>query len=640
MAGKIIGASYGQLEGLASVAGTGTSILNPAGAYYSTQTSSVTGAIKVTLPTSWTSTMLRFTVKIYEYTTGESFEVTVAGYNYGSSSQWINTSAYVLSDTSKNRNFNIRFGHDGTKCCVYIGETTSTWAYPQVAVTEFYAGYSNTDAETWNDNWAVGFATTLGTITSTLTNREVGRYVDGNLVFHDAYHPNADKWTTARTLSLTGEVTGSVSFDGSGNVSMATTLNNDALNDQFVQTGARLTGNGGNNLVTSIRLWDVSTAGDAPTGSVDGILTTGMWDSTAWATQQYHDFHTNELYIRNLSNTAWQSWERVAKEPHVASTAPASPVEGDFWYDDTEGFLNMYYNGAWVEASPAAASIAQGSGSGLDADTVDGYEASAMYRTVATASATAGAGWVTVATNTSVRRHGEIIVSDAESGDHAFIRIDWMRSYADNNFTVLNCGGHANRITGVRVLYQTSDITYGTCYLQVYVTTSSNYTVMINDTGAHDSGWSNHTVVTPVVQNTITGYAVHGNELTGLDTYGFAAEEGIRAGGSILAGGDVTAYSDVRFKHNIETIDNALDKVTRLRGTSYIKDNKESIGVIAQEVEEVIPEIVHTDGHGMKAVAYGNISAVLIEAIKEMDAKYQAKIDALEAQIEELKRNG
>ena len=49
-------------------------------------------------------------------------------------------------------------------------------------------------------------------------------------VFHDAYHPNADKWTTARTLSLTGDVTGSVSWNGSANASITTTVANDSHN--------------------------------------------------------------------------------------------------------------------------------------------------------------------------------------------------------------------------------------------------------------------------------------------------------------------------------------------------------------------------------------------------------------------------
>jgi len=101
--------------------------------------------------------------------------------------------------------------------------------------------------------------------------------------------------------------------------------------------------------------------------------------------------------------------------------------------------------------------------------------------------------------------------------------------------------------------------------------------------------------------------------------------------GTIRATGDVIAYSDIRVKENITTIENALDKVKKLRGVEYNKiDNPEkSIGVIAQEIEEVIPEVVREDNEGMKSVAYGNITAVLIEAIKEQ----QKQIDELKSII-------
>ena len=175
---------YLQAEGFVN-SGTGSlSIFNPQGASYATNTATVTGAIKITLPQSWTNTMMRMTIRIYEYATNESFDVVCGGYNYSGSSYWINPFAYIVGSPNVNRNFNVRFGHDGTFCCIYIGETTSTWSYPQVAVTHFVAGYSNYTAEQWNDNWAVGFATTLGTITATITNSEIGRYLDGNVVWH------------------------------------------------------------------------------------------------------------------------------------------------------------------------------------------------------------------------------------------------------------------------------------------------------------------------------------------------------------------------------------------------------------------------------------------------------------------------
>ena len=93
--------------------------------------------------------------------------------------------------------------------------------------------------------------------------------------------------------------------------------------------------------------------------------------------------------------------------------------------------------------------------------------------------------------------------------------------------------------------------------------------------------------------------------------------------GTIRATGDIIAFSDVRVKENIKTIKSSLDKVSKLRGVEFNKigEDEKSIGVIAQEIEKVIPEVVKTDDEGMKSVAYGNISGLLIEAIKELKAE-------------------
>ena len=177
-----------------------------------------------------------------------------------------------------------------------------------------------------------------------------------------------------------------------------------------------------------------------------------------------------------------------------------------------------------------------GSGSFLDADMVDNYHADRFFRRQGKANATVGGGWMTVATCTSGRHHGEVIVTDGNASYPAFIRIDWMRSYDESSFSVINCGGHANRITGARVLEETSFpwSLFGIKLLQVYVTASSNYEVNIYELGDIDN-FTNLTVVTPVIENTKTGYAVQGNELTGLDAVSLAAEEGIKAGGVVTA---------------------------------------------------------------------------------------------------------
>lgn len=92
---------------------------------------------------------------------------------------------------------------------------------------------------------------------------------------------------------------------------------------------------------------------------------------------------------------------------------------------------------------------------------------------------------------------------------------------------------------------------------------------------------------------------------------------GINVTGAIVASGDVTAFSDERLKSDIETIPDALNKVSRMRGVTFLKDERRGSGLIAQELQEVAPELVHTNGEYL-AVAYGNLSGYLIEAVKEL----------------------
>lgn len=102
--------------------------------------------------------------------------------------------------------------------------------------------------------------------------------------------------------------------------------------------------------------------------------------------------------------------------------------------------------------------------------------------------------------------------------------------------------------------------------------------------------------------------------------------------GNLTVTGEVTALSDAKLKKNVKTIDDALNKVLQLRGVEFDRIDIEThqIGVIAQEIEQILPEVVH--GTDTKSVSYANIVPVLIEAIKEQ----QKQIDAQAKQIEEL----
>jgi hypothetical protein len=104
--------------------------------------------------------------------------------------------------------------------------------------------------------------------------------------------------------------------------------------------------------------------------------------------------------------------------------------------------------------------------------------------------------------------------------------------------------------------------------------------------------------------------------------------------GEIRATGDITAYysSDERLKQNIQPIENALQKVNQISGNTY--DWKEGydevhshkgndVGLIAQENEQILPQIVTNRDNGFKAVQYEKIIPLLIQAIKELSVKIE-----------------
>jgi hypothetical protein len=114
-----------------------------------------------------------------------------------------------------------------------------------------------------------------------------------------------------------------------------------------------------------------------------------------------------------------------------------------------------------------------------------------------------------------------------------------------------------------------------------------------------------------------------------------------RDGSGNFSAGTITASaftysSDQRLKENVHTLTNALEKITSLRGVAFDwkTDQREDLGVIAQEVEKVFPELVHTDPvNGLKSVEYANLVAPLIESVKTLaaeNAALQARVEALE----------
>ena len=119
----------------------------------------------------------------------------------------------------------------------------------------------------------------------------------------------------------------------------------------------------------------------------------------------------------------------------------------------------------------------------------------------------------------------------------------------------------------------------------------------------------------------------------------------IKASVSITAP-NMTGVSDMRFKKNIKPVDNALKKIMQLNGIyfnwrseefeQFENNTKQNVGFLAQEVEKVIPQVVHTDDteEAYKSVDYASMVSVLVEAMKEQ----QQQIEALQKEVDELKK--
>ena len=155
----------------------------PGGGQFGTSSSAATGYLKITYPQSWLNVMINAEVDIYEYNNQDLKTIKFGGYQYATTTRWLNTAASMDANSGDDIRYNIRFGHDGSKCAVYISKSNaagtdlagaSEWSYPQAVIHDVHAAFSATNAtmDRWADGWDVGFETGLGTITET---RYVGR---------------------------------------------------------------------------------------------------------------------------------------------------------------------------------------------------------------------------------------------------------------------------------------------------------------------------------------------------------------------------------------------------------------------------------------------------------------------------------
>ena len=371
----------------------------------------------------------------------------------------------------------------------------------------------------------------------------------------------------------------------------------------------------------------------------------------------------------------------------VSSTAPSSPSEGDLWFDDENATLLIYYddgNGAaqWVS------SVAGPSDFGLDS-----AEALAIFDSAYIQARAGSPTTIQPAATSSTDTEVFPLFVEASNTTEQSVKVDGGLKY-NANTNALTAGSFITSATGAITLDDGHiDIQSNgsiSAYIDLYCEAGTHFARLYAPAHADFSG--NITATLPATTTTLAGLAVaqtftanqtfhgdvqFGNATTDFVTFTAGVTPGVRiadpgngnssnslviaaatgktgdlinatvnsvekfvvdASGNVTSAGDTTAAnfissSDRRLKKDIRTISSPLFKVQNLRGVSYIKNDKEEVGVIAQEVETVMPEVVHTGEDGYKSVAYGNMVGLLIEAMKEQ----QGQIEILKEEINRLK---
>ena len=189
-------------------------------------------------------------------------------------------------------------------------------------------------------------------------------------------------------------------------------------------------------------------------------------------------------------------------------------------------------------------------------------------------------------------------------------------SCSGNSATATSAGALTGRPSITVAGLSTSDGTNGFIVLSNGSGANPGYTAFYNNAGTRVGycGWNNGSQLMLEVENGYTGWY---------------------CSGTFTGSGDVIAYSDAKLKTDLQIIDNALDKVSQINGYTFVRTDKDDktrkAGLIAQEVRKVLPEVV-TESDGTLGVSYGNMVALLVEALKE---ERKAR-EALEERISQL----
>ena len=432
-----------------------------------------------------------------------------------------------------------------------------------------------------------------GAVTGNVTGNVTGA-VTGNA-------STATKLATSRTIDITGDITATaVSFDGSSDISISASVDDNSHSHTSANISDATSANTGSTIV------ERNISGGFSAGTISATLSGNASTATRWANTRTLAFEEYPLAL--VADQRWTDqktdfllWIGTSNEYRIppdiltlmnqpSAASGSFSVNGD---DDVSSILAVHKWStartiSYQEWPQSVLDLNEWASWSNQLNSTDPYANSIPPNILASRGEVTGTVTIDGGGNVDTQLK---LVDRLKSGEF----VEWGRGYDENAVEVWNNSG--------QIYYQ-------------YPANQDYYHGEIIGTTIHDDVGAPQTVLKLSPTFGISGITVHGD---------------------LSCKRDITAWtsnSDIRLKENIVKIDKALDKVNQISGYTfnYIGNDESVTGVIAQEIEKVLPQVVYDvendDGKSTKAVRYGNIVGLLIEAIKE-----------LKAEVDELKKS-
>jgi hypothetical protein len=562
-------------------------VLKPLGGSRNSFTPTETGAIKITYPVGYTNTMHRVKVNIYNYAVNQAYTVYFGGYNYSPGPFWTNVFAYTIGPSSTNFNPTVRFGYDGTNMVVYIGELNTSWSYPQFFIEEVETGF-NLSSQFATDAWSIGLeASAFQNVTDSIANTLSTNWArNGSFTYNLFGNVGVGTTSPASLLQLVG-----LSAENQGVLNVSNTHASGGL----YYPAAKIRNTRGDHSFGIISEFSIGSVGgtDRPSILFYTDAAAASWNvgqvTGAWGIADSFGIG----YRANNVPSTFNSWPTNYFTINTNGNVLIGTTTDSGYKLEVNG--SFYSTSGVIQTATNASEVLVLRNSGGNSGSVQGITH-------------LGINFFSVGTNSPVRITA---YQESTSGYRGGMYFSTRGVNSDS------APSEAMRISPDQL------VGIGTSG-----TTAADYRLTVDSTGVD--------------------YAIYSFGSTHVDNgalgVGVVPSATI---GRIDASNDIVAFStsDRRLKDNITPIANALDKVKALTGVEFDwkAEHKEAhghsgrdTGIIAQEVQAVMPTAVRTNDTGYLAVRYEKLIGLLIEANKELAdqvANQQVQIDELKKLI-------